>query len=467
LLLAAVVFEVPAGEGRILFVGYDYADMAPHWIDTLLLAERELEGDTEVQGLSNATSGVPQQQAACTSNGCNSDKEIRKVFVAGSKPESFLGTSADIIGKAIEKIKTMPVRPPPPVTSPPPVDEHVTTDEGEEEEGITEGTGEQSEDRVEHEFDHTGDGTQDVDGGFEYGIDGSGYGYGSGSWSHEYAVDGHDYAIDGHEYGSGSSYEHTTHTSHEYVIDGSGYGTGPLSHEYAVDGHDYAIDGHEHGSGPSYEHTTHETGYGYGSKPQGISTKERPGRGRLARLSAPKGGGASKGGRSSSWNDDSWASISKWLAKKEKGVLPRGAGVGGRGGVETLRSVHKEKLSPQQTKGGVNVDSGGKPGKVKTDAVVDHDEDIESAIRKAMAELAKQRCPPGNNFHQCGPEARKFGPEGEEPPVRAPGFKSAGGQQLAASGAGGGRKGRGWTSLRISDAIRSLSLSNFDLGSAK
>jgi hypothetical protein len=465
--LAAVVFEVPAGEGRILFVGYDYADMAPHWIDTLLLAEREMQGDTEVQSLGNATSGVPQQQAACTSNGCNSDKEIRKVFVAGSKPKSFLGTSADIIGKAIEKIKTMPVGPPPPVTSPPPVDEHLTTDEGEEE-GIPGGTGEQTEDRVEHEFDHTGDGTQDVDGGFEYVIDGSGYGYGSGSLSHEFAVDGHDYAMDGHDYAmDGHDYAMDGHDyamdDHDYAIGGHEYGSGPSYEHTTHTSHEYVIDG----SGPSYEHTTHKTGYGYGSEPQGLSTKERARRGRLARLSAPKGGGASKGGRSSSWNDDSWASISKWLAKKEKGVLPRGAGVGERGGVETLRSVHKEKLSPQQTKGGVNVDSGGKPGKVKTDAVVDHDEDIESAIRKAMAELAKQRCPPGNNFHQCGPEARKFGPEGEEPPVRAPGFKSAGGQQLAASGAGGGRKGRGWTSLRISDAIRSLSLSNFDLGSAK
>ena len=39
----SVVFEIPAGKGRIMFVGYDFQEMAPHWMDTLLLARRELQ----------------------------------------------------------------------------------------------------------------------------------------------------------------------------------------------------------------------------------------------------------------------------------------------------------------------------------------------------------------------------------------------------------------------------------------
>ncbi|EKX45071.1 hypothetical protein GUITHDRAFT_109115 [Guillardia theta CCMP2712] len=39
----AVIFEIPAGQGRILFIGYDYGAIVPHWSDILLLAERELE----------------------------------------------------------------------------------------------------------------------------------------------------------------------------------------------------------------------------------------------------------------------------------------------------------------------------------------------------------------------------------------------------------------------------------------
>mmetsp|Transcript_58401 Transcript_58401/g.143250 ORF Transcript_58401/g.143250 Transcript_58401/m.143250 type:complete len:89 (+) Transcript_58401:356-622(+) len=38
----SVVFEVPAGNGRILFVGFDYSQIVPHWADVLLLAESEL-----------------------------------------------------------------------------------------------------------------------------------------------------------------------------------------------------------------------------------------------------------------------------------------------------------------------------------------------------------------------------------------------------------------------------------------
>jgi len=39
----SVVFEVPAGKGRIIFVGYDYDQIEPRWADVLLLAERELQ----------------------------------------------------------------------------------------------------------------------------------------------------------------------------------------------------------------------------------------------------------------------------------------------------------------------------------------------------------------------------------------------------------------------------------------
>jgi hypothetical protein len=39
----SVVFEIPAGAGRILFMGYDFSEMVPAWIDALLLAQRELQ----------------------------------------------------------------------------------------------------------------------------------------------------------------------------------------------------------------------------------------------------------------------------------------------------------------------------------------------------------------------------------------------------------------------------------------
>jgi hypothetical protein len=39
----SAVFEIPAGKGRILFLGYDFLEMAPHWIEALLLANRELQ----------------------------------------------------------------------------------------------------------------------------------------------------------------------------------------------------------------------------------------------------------------------------------------------------------------------------------------------------------------------------------------------------------------------------------------
>eukprot|EP00960_Hanusia_phi_P076447 768562-Hanusia_phi.AAC.4 len=39
----AVIFEIPAGQGRILFIGYDYGAIVQNWSDILLLAQRELE----------------------------------------------------------------------------------------------------------------------------------------------------------------------------------------------------------------------------------------------------------------------------------------------------------------------------------------------------------------------------------------------------------------------------------------
>jgi len=38
----SVIFEIPAGHGRVLFFGYDMCSMVPEWIDTLLLAQSEL-----------------------------------------------------------------------------------------------------------------------------------------------------------------------------------------------------------------------------------------------------------------------------------------------------------------------------------------------------------------------------------------------------------------------------------------
>uniref|UniRef100_A0A7S0E0I4 Uncharacterized protein n=1 Tax=Hanusia phi TaxID=3032 RepID=A0A7S0E0I4_9CRYP len=39
----SIVFEIPAKSGRILFMGYDFQQMLPNWIDALLLARRELQ----------------------------------------------------------------------------------------------------------------------------------------------------------------------------------------------------------------------------------------------------------------------------------------------------------------------------------------------------------------------------------------------------------------------------------------
>mmetsp|Transcript_16061 Transcript_16061/g.32123 ORF Transcript_16061/g.32123 Transcript_16061/m.32123 type:complete len:529 (-) Transcript_16061:71-1657(-) len=39
----SVVFEVPSGQGRVIFVGFDYSQIVPGWADVLLLAERELQ----------------------------------------------------------------------------------------------------------------------------------------------------------------------------------------------------------------------------------------------------------------------------------------------------------------------------------------------------------------------------------------------------------------------------------------
>jgi hypothetical protein len=41
----SIVFEIPAGNGRIMFMGYDFGYMAPHWMEALMLARRELQID--------------------------------------------------------------------------------------------------------------------------------------------------------------------------------------------------------------------------------------------------------------------------------------------------------------------------------------------------------------------------------------------------------------------------------------
>ena len=33
----------PEKQGTLLFLGYDYGNMVPEWVDTMLLAERELD----------------------------------------------------------------------------------------------------------------------------------------------------------------------------------------------------------------------------------------------------------------------------------------------------------------------------------------------------------------------------------------------------------------------------------------
>ena len=43
----SVVFEIPAGNGRIMFMGYDFGYMAPHWMEALMLARRELQIDAQ------------------------------------------------------------------------------------------------------------------------------------------------------------------------------------------------------------------------------------------------------------------------------------------------------------------------------------------------------------------------------------------------------------------------------------
>ena len=43
----SIVFEIPAGNGRILFMGYDFGYMAPHWMEALMLARRELQIDAQ------------------------------------------------------------------------------------------------------------------------------------------------------------------------------------------------------------------------------------------------------------------------------------------------------------------------------------------------------------------------------------------------------------------------------------
>lgn len=43
----SIVFEIPAGNGRIMFMGYDFGYMAPHWMEALMLARRELQIDAQ------------------------------------------------------------------------------------------------------------------------------------------------------------------------------------------------------------------------------------------------------------------------------------------------------------------------------------------------------------------------------------------------------------------------------------
>ena len=51
----SIVFEIPAGTGRILFMGYDFGYMAPHWMEALMLARRELQIQRETPVMSDAS----------------------------------------------------------------------------------------------------------------------------------------------------------------------------------------------------------------------------------------------------------------------------------------------------------------------------------------------------------------------------------------------------------------------------
>jgi hypothetical protein len=48
----SIVFEIPAGNGRIMFMGYDFGYMAPHWIEALMLARREMQIDAQYPAVS-------------------------------------------------------------------------------------------------------------------------------------------------------------------------------------------------------------------------------------------------------------------------------------------------------------------------------------------------------------------------------------------------------------------------------
>jgi hypothetical protein len=58
----SVVFEIPAGTGRILFMGYDFGYMAPRWMEALMLARRELQIQREHHAWSSHQVIVLRQQ---------------------------------------------------------------------------------------------------------------------------------------------------------------------------------------------------------------------------------------------------------------------------------------------------------------------------------------------------------------------------------------------------------------------
>ena len=55
----AVVFEVPSGEGTVLFLGYDFKNLVPEWVDAMLVAERELDARKGLLATVEDSSSVP------------------------------------------------------------------------------------------------------------------------------------------------------------------------------------------------------------------------------------------------------------------------------------------------------------------------------------------------------------------------------------------------------------------------
>eukprot|EP00293_Proteomonas_sulcata_P011319 CAMPEP_0184292906 /NCGR_PEP_ID=MMETSP1049-20130417/4566_1 /TAXON_ID=77928 /ORGANISM="Proteomonas sulcata, Strain CCMP704" /LENGTH=372 /DNA_ID=CAMNT_0026600825 /DNA_START=11 /DNA_END=1126 /DNA_ORIENTATION=- len=86
----SIVFEIPAGDGRILFIGYDFIEMVPHWIDMLMLARRELQ--------------IEQQYPAGMTVGLDTAAGLK----AKGKPGSGMTNIQTLSGAADKHVKNEP-----------------------------------------------------------------------------------------------------------------------------------------------------------------------------------------------------------------------------------------------------------------------------------------------------------------------------------------------------------------------